>query len=108
MYGLAGDRELAEAGLSAGSLSPIGLPPGLRLVVDDAVARSGNLVFGANQAGFHFRNGNFGRDFQSPDVADISLTRVSASACSAAGPWRRSRRWKWDTSSSWGTTTPAR
>jgi len=75
VYGLAGDRELAEAGLTAGSLSPIGLPPGLRLVVDDAVARSANLVYGANQAGFHYRNGNFGRDFESPDVADISLTR---------------------------------
>jgi prolyl-tRNA synthetase len=75
VYGLAGDSELAAAGLSAGSLSPIGLPAGLRVVVDDAVARSANLVFGANEPDFHYLNGNFGRDFQSPDVADISLTR---------------------------------
>ena len=75
VYGLAGDRELAAVGLSAGSLSPIGLPPGLRVVVDDAVARSANLVYGANEPGFHFLNGNFGRDFESPEVADISLTR---------------------------------
>jgi prolyl-tRNA synthetase len=78
VYGLAGERELTEAGLLAGSLSPIGLPPDLRpdlrLVVDDAVARSANLVFGANEPGYHFLNGNFGRDFTS-EVADISLTR---------------------------------
>jgi prolyl-tRNA synthetase len=75
VHGLAGDRELSEAGLSAGFLSPIGLPASLRVVVDDAVARSVNLVYGANQPGLHFRNGNYGRDFASPDVADISLTR---------------------------------
>jgi prolyl-tRNA synthetase len=75
VYGLAGERELEEAGLSAGFLSPIGLPKALRVVVDDAVARSANLVYGANEPGFHFRNGNFGRDYESPDVADIALTR---------------------------------
>ncbi len=75
VYGLAGDRELAEAGLAAGFLSPIGLPKAVRVVVDDSVARSANLVYGANEPGFHFRNGNFGRDFESPDVADIALTR---------------------------------
>ena len=74
VYGLAGERELAGAGLTAGYLSPIGLAPGLRVVVDDAVARSANLVYGANEAGYHFLNGNFGRDFTS-EVADISLTR---------------------------------
>ena len=75
VYGLAGDPELAAAGLRAGSLSPIGLPGGLRVVVDDAVARSANLVIGAGEPDFHYLNGNFGRDFHSPDVADISLTR---------------------------------
>jgi prolyl-tRNA synthetase len=75
VYGLAGERELAEAGLVAGFLSPIGLPKPVRVVVDDAVARSANLVYGANEEGYHFRNGNFGRDFETPDVADIALTR---------------------------------
>jgi len=74
-FRLAGDEELAAAGLVPGYLSPIGVDQRVRVVVDDAVARSSNLVFGANRAGYHLVNGNFGRDFETPDVADIALTR---------------------------------
>jgi prolyl-tRNA synthetase len=74
-YRPAGDEELASAGLIPGYLSPIGMKQRVRVVVDDAVARSNNLVFGANREGYHLINGNFPRDFDSEDVADISLTR---------------------------------
>ncbi|MBN2552158.1 MAG: proline--tRNA ligase, partial [Spirochaetales bacterium] len=74
-YRQAGDEELAAAGLVPGYLSPIGADRQIRVVVDDAVARSNNLVYGANRPEYHLLNGNFGRDFSSQDVADIALTR---------------------------------
>jgi prolyl-tRNA synthetase len=71
----AGNEELASVGLVPGYLSPISVDQQVRVVVDDAVAKSSNLVFGANEEDYHLINGNFGRDFDSTDVTDISLTR---------------------------------
>jgi prolyl-tRNA synthetase len=51
--------------------SPIGANNTV-IVIDELVARSPNLVAGANREGYHFRNVNVGRDF-TPDVtADIT------------------------------------
>jgi prolyl-tRNA synthetase len=91
VFALAGDAELASAGLVPGYLSPIGSPQGLRVVVDDAVARSANLVYGANESGFHLLNGNFGRDFDSRDVTDISLTRDQKICLQCGGTLREIR-----------------
>ena len=51
--------------------SPIGAHDTV-VVVDDLVARSPNLVAGANREGFHYRNVNAGRDFTADVVADIT------------------------------------
>ena len=51
--------------------SPIGAHDTV-VVVDDLVARSPNLVAGANREGFHYRNVNVGRDFTPDVVADIT------------------------------------
>jgi prolyl-tRNA synthetase len=91
VFALAGDAELAAAGLVPGYLSPIGAPPGLRVVIDDAVARSANLVYGANESGFHWLNGNFGRDYDSRDVTDISLTRDQKICLQCGGTLREIR-----------------
>jgi prolyl-tRNA synthetase len=84
VYRPATEEELSSAGLVPGYLSPIGLSSSLRVVVDDAVARSANLVFGANEPGFHLLNGNFERDFRSGEVSDISLT-TGARICLQCG-----------------------
>ena len=64
-------EEIKAAGMEPGYGSPIGAH-GTVVVVDDLVARSPNLVAGANREGFHYRNVNVGRDF-TPDVtADIT------------------------------------
>ncbi len=42
------------------------------VVVDDLVARSPNLVAGANREGYHYRNVNVGRDFTADVTADIT------------------------------------
>jgi prolyl-tRNA synthetase len=42
------------------------------VVVDELVARSPNLVAGANREGYHYRNVNVGRDFTPDVVAEIT------------------------------------
>jgi prolyl-tRNA synthetase len=54
--------------------SPIGAR-GTFVVIDDLVARSPNLVAGANRVGFHYRNVNAGRDYTADVTADITNTQ---------------------------------
>jgi prolyl-tRNA synthetase len=48
------------------------------VVVDDLLTRSPNLVAGANEAGYHLRNTNLGRDYEPDIVADIVLAEDGA------------------------------
>jgi prolyl-tRNA synthetase len=64
-------EEIRAAGMEPGYGSPIGAHDTV-VVVDDLVARSPNLVAGANRDGFHYRNVNVGRDFTPDVVADIT------------------------------------
>jgi prolyl-tRNA synthetase len=68
------EEEIKAAGMEPGYASPIGAT-GTTVVVDDVVARSPNLVAGANKPGFHLRNVNSGRDFTPDLVADITNAR---------------------------------
>lgn len=96
VLGLAGPQELAGAGLVPEGLSPLGLraegvQAGMRVVVDDAVARSVNLVYGAGDPGFHYLNGNFGRDYESAEVVDIALTRGERRCLQCGGLLRETK-----------------
>jgi prolyl-tRNA synthetase len=71
---LMGDDEVREFGLVAGSASPVGVS-GMRLVTDESVPSSPNLVGGANKPDTHLRNVNFGRDWNADTVVDIALAR---------------------------------
>ena len=78
------DEEIAAAGAVAGYASPMGLDESALVVADDSVASSPNLVSGANEAGYHVRNVNLGRDWQAAVVADIALAEAGH-ACGACG-----------------------
>ena len=69
------EEEIVEAGMVPGFGSPIGCKDfknqAVVIVVDDSVAKSNNLVAGANKTGFHFLNTNFSRDYDGI-VADIA------------------------------------
>ena len=65
--------EIKAAGMEPGYGSPVGARNTF-VVVDELVARSPNLVAGANREGYHFRNVNVGRDF-TPDVT-AEITNV--------------------------------
>ncbi|HKZ50479.1 MAG TPA: proline--tRNA ligase [Dehalococcoidia bacterium] len=71
---LLGEAEVRQAGLVAGSASPVGLR-GVKVVADDSAPVSPNLVGGANRPDFHLRNLNYSRDWQADIVADIALAR---------------------------------
>ena len=63
-------EEIESAGAAAGYASPIGLREAL-IVVDDLIPLSQNLVAGANEAGYHLKNTNYGRDYSAEIVADL-------------------------------------
>lgn len=76
--GLAGwrwatDAEIVAAtGCPPGYLGPVGIPADMPLIVDRQVAAMSDFVCGANEADFHLRGVNFGRDCREPDaVADV-------------------------------------
>ena len=76
-------EEIKGAGMEPGYGSPIGAH-GTVVVVDDLVARSANLVAGANREGFHYRNVNVGRDYTPDVVADITNAQ-EGDACPTCG-----------------------
>ena len=76
-------EEIAAAGMVPGYASPIGAK-GTTVVVDDLVARSPNLVAGANKRGYHLLNVNVGRDFTPDLVVDITNARAG-DACPSCG-----------------------
>jgi len=67
-------EELEAAGIVAGYASPIGLS-GVRVIADDSITTVNNAVAGANEAGYHYRNVNYPRDFRVEAVGDIALAR---------------------------------
>jgi prolyl-tRNA synthetase len=68
------EDEIIEIGAVPGYASPIGLKTAL-VVVDDLIPDSQNLVAGANQEGYHFKNVNYGRDYSADFVADIAAAQ---------------------------------
>ncbi|HEY3178150.1 MAG TPA: proline--tRNA ligase [Casimicrobiaceae bacterium] len=69
----ASDPEIVAAtGCKPGYLGPVGIPANMPLIVDRSVAVMSDFICGANEADFHLRGVNFGRDCREPDlVADI-------------------------------------
>lgn len=69
------DEMIRSAGMVPGFASPIGMTSGI-LLVDLSIPVSANLVTGANEAGYHVKNANFGRDFSCsgrfPEPVDIA------------------------------------
>jgi len=63
---------VAATGCRPGYLGPVGIPGDMPLIVDRQVGVMSDFVCGANEADFHLRGVNFGRDCREPDVvADI-------------------------------------
>ncbi|UNK44176.1 proline--tRNA ligase [Luteimonas sp. S4-F44] len=72
-YRLASEAEIADyLGSEPGFLGPVAPRRPIRVVADLEVAAMADIVFGANEAGWHLAGVNWGRDLPEPDVvADI-------------------------------------
>ena len=87
---LADDAEVAAAGLVAGSASAIGIT-GMRRIADPSIHSGVNFVVGANRADTHYRNANYGRDFEADLIADIALAEPGQ-RCGQCGDTLRATR----------------
>src|SRR5690348_17071093 len=76
-------EEIKSRGMEAGYGSPIGARDAV-VVVDELVARSPNLVAGANRLGWHIKNVNVPRDYTPDLVAEITNARAG-DACIRCG-----------------------
>ena len=77
------EEEISASGAVPGYASPVGLK-GIIVVVDDLIPNSPNLVAGANEEGYHFKNVNFSRDFEADIITDIAAAQ-DGDACPACG-----------------------
>ncbi|WP_371830640.1 proline--tRNA ligase [Candidatus Entotheonella palauensis] len=88
------EAEIRAVGAEPGYASPIGLDlTDALVVVDDLLPECPNLVAGANEAGFHFRHTNYGRDYDTKAdwVKDIVAAQDGDLCLECGQPVRTSR-----------------
>ncbi|MGT2907442.1 proline--tRNA ligase [Streptococcus dentiloxodontae] len=66
-------------GANFGSLGPVNVKEGIRIIADRKVQDTANAIVGANEDGFHFTGVNPGRDFQAEytDIREVKEGEVS-------------------------------
>jgi prolyl-tRNA synthetase len=71
------EEEMIKAGAVPGYASPVRLKTKakIRIIADDSIVKSKNLIAGANKEGFHLKGVNYSRDFVADVVADIAMVR---------------------------------
>ena len=77
-------EEIVSAGAVPGYASAVGLGKEALVVVDDLIPQSVNLVAGANEAGCHLKNTNYGRDYSAEIIADL-IQAKEGDACANCG-----------------------
>ncbi len=88
----ASEAQIRTVGAEPGYGSPIGITAkDIFVVVDDLVAKSPNLVAGANEAGYHLMNVNYGRDYEAGIVCDIAAAGDGALCPNCEAPMITSR-----------------
>lgn len=85
-------EEIKAVGAEPGYGSPIGIDRSdVLLLVDDLIPQSPNLVAGANRKDWHYRNTNYGRDYEADIVTDL-VAAGEGDACPQCGAAMRSVR----------------
>ncbi|MBM6682555.1 proline--tRNA ligase [Collinsella intestinalis] len=83
-YHLMTEDELTEYGLHKGFIGPVGLPEGIRLVVDETLRDSKSWACGANEVDYHYTGACPGRDFTVDEWADL-ITVHAGDPCPHCG-----------------------
>lgn len=84
------DDETIEKYTQPGYTGPIGLE-NVRVIVDKSLTQINNLVVGANKAGYHYINANYGRDFEGEIAEDLTLTKEGDQAYDGSGAYKAAR-----------------
>jgi len=74
-FRIATEAEIIEAGIVAGSASPIGISS-IKVIADDSITSAANFIAGANKPDTHLRNVNYPRDFKADLMTDIARARA--------------------------------
>jgi prolyl-tRNA synthetase len=86
------EAEIRAVGAEPGYASPIGLDlKDALVVVDDLIPECPNLVAGANEAGYHLRHTNYGRDYEATLITDIVAAQDHDLCPACSQPVRTSR-----------------
>ena len=75
---------MKDAGLTKGSMGPVGLPAGVKVAADESLRAIERWVVGANDDGYHFVGAKHGEDFQVDAWADLSVAKAG-DACPVCG-----------------------
>ena len=84
------DDETIEKYTQPGYTGPIGLE-NVRVIVDKSLTQINNLVVGANKAGYHYINANYGRDFEGEIAEDLTLAKEGDQAYDGSGAYKAAR-----------------
>ena len=96
------ESEIEGVGAVPGFASPISLNPvpqqaqvgkwvRAKVILDDSIPSSPNLVAGANESGYHLLNTNYPRDFTADLVTDIAAADEGATCPDCGNPLRMER-----------------
>lgn len=85
------DEEMIKAGLTKGSMGPVGLPAGVKVAADESLRAIERWVVGANEDGFHFIGAKVGEDFQVDAWGDLCVAKAG-DACPVCGKPMQSAR----------------
>lgn len=77
-------QNLAESGMYAGSIGPLGLPDGIQVLFDQSLSGCDDLTVGANEDGFHFTGLNAERDLPGAEFGDFAKA-VEGGVCPVCG-----------------------
>lgn len=69
------DEEMEELGLPKGSMGPVNLPEGVKVIADNSLKSIDRWVVGANEDNYHFVGAKQGVDFEVYDWADLCVTK---------------------------------
>lgn len=83
-FDLLTDEEMEAFGLFKGSMGPVGLPEGARVIADRCLKNIGQWVVGANEEGYHYVGARLGVDFNVDEWADLCVVKPGDS-CPTCG-----------------------
>ena len=86
------DEEIEKiSGAKAGFTGPIDLKDEVRVLVDASLTKIKNLVVGANKTNYHYKNANFGRDFEGEVVEDLLTAKEGDMSYDGSGILKAAR-----------------